>query len=251
MGTERCCFAAGQLSWTISVVTGLGSPVVGSVYRKDLILRGSSRVPGLGPLGKWFPLAFSWRQVRRLLLAPCPVSFLCEAWGLSSFLAVFSFPCSSRLLMSPLRNCQDPHGLILLTGLEDAVVPLFGSVSGSTRLKPREVTGSSSPRSQPVNLHRHSAYCHLIALFTLIAPWKRTLQNKGSPPPPAPQLGRDLKRLTFKGCQEILVDTCDILVFQFHFAVFWLFVLERCFYECLQITEKIIFSVMVFFSTGT
>lgn len=51
MGTERCCFAAGQLSWTINVLTGLGPPVVGSVYRKDLILGWSSRIPGLGLWG--------------------------------------------------------------------------------------------------------------------------------------------------------------------------------------------------------
>lgn len=36
-------------------------------------------------------------------------------------------------------------------------------------------------RSQPINLQRHSTYCHLIALLTLISPWKQTLQNEVSP----------------------------------------------------------------------
>lgn len=35
--TELCCFAAGQLSWTISVVTALWSQVVVSVYHKGII----------------------------------------------------------------------------------------------------------------------------------------------------------------------------------------------------------------------
>lgn len=57
--------------------------------------------------------------------------------------------------------------------------------------------------------------------------------------PPAPQLGRDLKRLTFKGCQEIHVDTCDILVFQFHFAIFWLFVLESVSMSAYRLQKKL------------
>lgn len=63
VGTERCCFAAGQLSWTISVVTGPRTQVVLSGYHKDLIVWSVSSIPGALSFVKHFTLAFSLRQV--------------------------------------------------------------------------------------------------------------------------------------------------------------------------------------------
>lgn len=157
-------FAAGQLSWTISVVTGLWSQVVSSVYHKDLIWWSSGAVPGAWSAVKHFTLAFSLRHVRQPLLSRAWHHFLWEALGPSYLLGLFFSPCSPCLLVSPLGNCQSPPRLILLTRMESAVFLLFGSVSVSTSracLTPCEVTGSSSLQ-KPTN--KSSAPLHVLPL---------------------------------------------------------------------------------------
>lgn len=125
--------------------------------------------------------------------------------------------------------------MIVLTGMEGAVVLLLGSVSGSTRLKPHELTGSSSPRSQPVNLHRHPSR----PLDRSSYPRRTEERDTSGPGFRSPTGRQGLERLTFESCQETLVDTCDISVLQFYFAILGLFVLERRFYACLQITKRL------------
>lgn len=108
VGTQLCCFAAGQLSWAISVVTGLWSQVVLSVYHKDLILGSIRSVPGALSFVKPFTLAFSLRQAKPGLPALRLRHFLWEALGPSDLLAVFSPLCSSRPLLSPLVAVTGP-----------------------------------------------------------------------------------------------------------------------------------------------
>lgn len=62
-GTALCGFAAGQLSWTISVVTGPQTQVVLSVYHEDLVVWLISSIPGALSCVKHCTLAFFPRQV--------------------------------------------------------------------------------------------------------------------------------------------------------------------------------------------
>lgn len=168
-----------------------------------------------GPLGRRVAVAFSGRRVRQL---PCSAraSSLMRSRRPFGLLALFFSPRWSCLLLSPLGGCQGPHRPVLLTRLEGAVGLLFGSVSGSTGracLKPGRWWVPAACRSQPINLPRHPARCHLTALFTRGSPWKQTLQSEGSPP--TPRLGRDLKRLTFPDFREVPVTTPAVLEFQF------------------------------------
>lgn len=74
--TELCCFAAGQLSWTISVVTALWSQVVVNVYHKGINLWYISSDQLVFCFLKHFMLAFSLIWVRWLLHEALPIGSL-------------------------------------------------------------------------------------------------------------------------------------------------------------------------------
>lgn len=135
--------------------------------------------------------------------------------------------------------------MIVLTGMEGAVVLLLGSVSGSTRLKPHELTGSSSPRSQPVNLHRHPSR----PLDRSSYPRRTEERDTSGPGFRSPTGRQGLERLTFESCQETLVDTCDIQCFSFILPflgfLFWKGVSIRAYR-----LPKDYVHMIVFFSTG-
>lgn len=111
IGTELCCFAAGQLSWTISVLTGLWSQVVLSVYHEDIILWLSSSVPQLHLLGGVSHEPFLWGALSNCSLFRAGRRFRREALGPADWLLFVLLACSlsARLVWCcPLSNCQRP-----------------------------------------------------------------------------------------------------------------------------------------------
>lgn len=180
-------FAAGQLSWTISVVTGLWSQVVSSVYHEDLILWSSSTVPGALSSVKHFTLAFSLRQVRQPLPFPSLASFFARSLRPFTFTAYFFSLSTHRVCSCPLSVAVRAHiGLFFWQewkALSSCCLALCQYRQVARVWRRVRWLVPAVCRNQPINLQRHSTSCHLIALFTLISLWKQTLQNKVHPTP--------------------------------------------------------------------
>lgn len=176
--TELCFFAAGQLSWTISVVTALWSQVVVNVYHKGIFpgwISSDRRVFGFL---KHLLLAFSWVPVR---------------WRLrKSFPAAAAQPeaLRARCLLSPaLRSSSSPSSLSVTVRCPRRGVLWQEWKERSSRCwAPRQdwhlgrawcrarCLGPAVCRSKPINLQCHSTYCDLIALSSpQKSPWKQIL----------------------------------------------------------------------------
>lgn len=171
IGTELCCFAAGQLSWTISVLTGLWSQVVLSVYHTGVILRLSSSVSLASSLRKHFMLAFSSRQVEQLLHVLFLASFFVRSLRPFKFILFFLIYFVHLVHSCPLSvTVKGQHQVVILTRMKRTIFLLFGSVPAWTSVCVWCSTRWLVPakcRSKPINLQCHSTHCYLIALFTL------------------------------------------------------------------------------------
>lgn len=166
--TELCCFAAGQLSWTISVVTALWSQVVVCVYHKAIIPGWISSDRRVFCFLKHLLLAFSWVLVRWRLRKAFPAA--------AAQPRALRAPC---LLSPALRSSSSPS-----SSLSVAVrCPRRGALwqewkeRSSRCWAPRRdrhlgrawrrvrCLAPAARRSKPINLQCHSTYCDLIALF--------------------------------------------------------------------------------------
>lgn len=162
--TELCCFAAGQLSWTISVVTALCSQVVVSVYHKGIIPGWISSDGRLSRALEHLPLAFWWARVR------------CQLRQAS--LTAFALPEAVRERCSPPQRCSLPS----LPSLSVAVrCPRRGALWQEWKERScrcwapcrdwhlgrawrcARCPTPAACRRNPINLQSHSTDCDLIA----------------------------------------------------------------------------------------
>lgn len=172
--TELCCFAAGQLSWTISVVTALWSQVVANVYHKGIILWYISNDQLVFCFLKHFTLAFSLMWIRWLLHEALPSAFfwryLQGALGLSNTLVIFS-PFAHLAPCCPLSvTVRGPHQCMAWQARKELSSCCLALCQYRQVVRVWRCMRWLVPalcRSKPINLQCHSAYCCLIALFPL------------------------------------------------------------------------------------
>lgn len=150
IGAELCCFVAGQLSWTISIITGHWSQVALSVYHKDLISWLSSTVLGRLSFFEAFHVSLFFETSQATI--PCFVPgviffFFWQSLGLSNVMVIFLSFCSSYLRLPPFSDCRGPSWIILLMRTGNTVFLLFGPILVLTShvcLMPQEKTNSRS-----------------------------------------------------------------------------------------------------------